>query len=594
MSSYRIQSGDTLSAIAARFGVSVKAVTDANNISDPDKIVAGKELVIPVPWNEEAGDTYTIQKGDTIFDLARKNGLTTSVLQNQFYSSVLALNQDLAAKTQQLDSLMPGTKIILPKNKIAAAPLSNNPAATPPESTAQKAEPQTPVPTAPKVGAAVAATQSDWINAGVSETFDYLFSGKAEFLGKKSVLEWLKHPKLLEQLASHIGRAKTNILLAMTTSGIADKTALIDLGKNLDKIEQDFQLGNNPIDNADKLHQVLSMIQAKAGDANFFYDEHQHNVALTIKNMAQDTKPWGNCGPLSIILGYLLEKRGANVSYVTGTFNGVGHAWLELSFPAHQILLDATRCEIVESSDSRYPRFAADLKSPYPLSPLQTRLTLGLAGTNQSIGQAIASQDLAGLQKLTDLAQQALALKPDQAVFFKYTTRSNVLTYHKLRLEWLKNKEPVHENLMRETADQVLANLCRSVRRIQVAKISAPLTETIGLLVTAAVDLNVPYLLERTFVALAGMGLQNEIIAALNGNNLLLPAPAIPPVAASAIIPLLSQKRINWTSHELQSYITYFQNRPTFEKKSAVLAALQKADQRASSQREAALELTLK
>lgn len=45
--SYTIKSGDTLSAIAARYGTSVSALAAANGITNPNLIVAGKALNIP-------------------------------------------------------------------------------------------------------------------------------------------------------------------------------------------------------------------------------------------------------------------------------------------------------------------------------------------------------------------------------------------------------------------------------------------------------------------------------------------------------------------------------------------------------------------
>ncbi len=44
---YRVQPGDTLSAIAVRFGVSMQAIMDANHITDPDAIYVGQVLRIP-------------------------------------------------------------------------------------------------------------------------------------------------------------------------------------------------------------------------------------------------------------------------------------------------------------------------------------------------------------------------------------------------------------------------------------------------------------------------------------------------------------------------------------------------------------------
>ncbi len=44
---YTVQEGDSLSAISQRFGVSVDAIMAANNISNPDLVRVGDELIIP-------------------------------------------------------------------------------------------------------------------------------------------------------------------------------------------------------------------------------------------------------------------------------------------------------------------------------------------------------------------------------------------------------------------------------------------------------------------------------------------------------------------------------------------------------------------
>jgi LysM repeat protein len=44
---YRVQSGDSLGAIAQRFGTSVDAILAANGLTDPDRIFPGQNLVIP-------------------------------------------------------------------------------------------------------------------------------------------------------------------------------------------------------------------------------------------------------------------------------------------------------------------------------------------------------------------------------------------------------------------------------------------------------------------------------------------------------------------------------------------------------------------
>ena len=46
---YVVREGDSLSAIAARFGVTEEEIQRANGIVDPNSIYAGQELVIPAP-----------------------------------------------------------------------------------------------------------------------------------------------------------------------------------------------------------------------------------------------------------------------------------------------------------------------------------------------------------------------------------------------------------------------------------------------------------------------------------------------------------------------------------------------------------------
>lgn len=49
---YEVQSGDTLSTIAARFGVSTEELQRVNDITDPNLIHVGQKLIIPGPTPE--------------------------------------------------------------------------------------------------------------------------------------------------------------------------------------------------------------------------------------------------------------------------------------------------------------------------------------------------------------------------------------------------------------------------------------------------------------------------------------------------------------------------------------------------------------
>ncbi|NMB46481.1 MAG: LysM peptidoglycan-binding domain-containing protein, partial [Firmicutes bacterium] len=68
---YTIQPGDTLFELATRFGTTVAAIIAANPGIDPNRLIPGQQICIPVPAPPVCpGFFYTIQPGDTLFELA--------------------------------------------------------------------------------------------------------------------------------------------------------------------------------------------------------------------------------------------------------------------------------------------------------------------------------------------------------------------------------------------------------------------------------------------------------------------------------------------------------------------------------------------
>jgi LysM repeat protein len=89
-STYVIQRGDTLAKIATRYGVTVKQLTDLNGIKNPNVIIPGQTLkipgtttVAPTATSAPAGaqKTYTVQAGDTLAVIAAKYNVTVPALQ---------------------------------------------------------------------------------------------------------------------------------------------------------------------------------------------------------------------------------------------------------------------------------------------------------------------------------------------------------------------------------------------------------------------------------------------------------------------------------------------------------------------------------
>ncbi len=75
---YIVKKGDTLADIAIRFGSGISGIAELNGISDPDVIKEGQVLKIPAA--KESGKDYTILKGDTLAEIAKKKNVTAEQL----------------------------------------------------------------------------------------------------------------------------------------------------------------------------------------------------------------------------------------------------------------------------------------------------------------------------------------------------------------------------------------------------------------------------------------------------------------------------------------------------------------------------------
>ncbi len=79
---YIVQPGDTLSLIASRFNITLDELKSANNISDPNLLAAGQQLVIP-GLQDVTGilDTELINFGDSYRSLIRRTQIPPLLLQ---------------------------------------------------------------------------------------------------------------------------------------------------------------------------------------------------------------------------------------------------------------------------------------------------------------------------------------------------------------------------------------------------------------------------------------------------------------------------------------------------------------------------------
>ncbi len=75
---YTIKRGDTLGAIASRYGITVQNIVNWNNIQNPNLIYPGQRLIIYGTYNTAPNRYYyyTVQKGDSLWRIARKYGVS--------------------------------------------------------------------------------------------------------------------------------------------------------------------------------------------------------------------------------------------------------------------------------------------------------------------------------------------------------------------------------------------------------------------------------------------------------------------------------------------------------------------------------------
>lgn len=114
---YKVEKGDTLYSISRKYQITVAELRTANNLSENDVIKVGQKLIIPdadigtaaaLSSTKTAGTStpasiaktveYVVAKGDTLYGIARKNGMTVADLMsinNLDSSAVIKVGQKL-------------------------------------------------------------------------------------------------------------------------------------------------------------------------------------------------------------------------------------------------------------------------------------------------------------------------------------------------------------------------------------------------------------------------------------------------------------------------------------------------------------------
>ncbi len=142
---YVIVKGDTLSKIAKANGVTVKAIEEANPGVEPTRLKVGQKLVIPaggatagatgMETANGGGETYVIKSGDTLSRIARHFGVTVKAIQeaNNLSSTKIFVGKKLIIPAKPEAATAPANTPpeAAPAPEPAPAPAPANPPAQP-------------------------------------------------------------------------------------------------------------------------------------------------------------------------------------------------------------------------------------------------------------------------------------------------------------------------------------------------------------------------------------------------------------------------------------------------------------------------------
>ena len=97
---YTVKKGDSLWKIANKYNTTVEKLKSANNLKT-NTLSVGQKLVIPsISVSPEVSDTYIVQKGDSLWSIANKFNMTVSELNNlnNLTNNLLSIGQVLKIK----------------------------------------------------------------------------------------------------------------------------------------------------------------------------------------------------------------------------------------------------------------------------------------------------------------------------------------------------------------------------------------------------------------------------------------------------------------------------------------------------------------
>lgn len=93
---YTVKSGDTLYSIAKKYGITVDKLKDLNNLKS-NMISVNQKLLVNDQKKNQTTNAYVVEKGDTLYSIAKKYSTTVSKIKelNNLKSDTLSIGQEL-------------------------------------------------------------------------------------------------------------------------------------------------------------------------------------------------------------------------------------------------------------------------------------------------------------------------------------------------------------------------------------------------------------------------------------------------------------------------------------------------------------------
>jgi LysM repeat protein len=93
---YIVKKGDTLYSVAKKYGVTVKALMEENHLNK-ETIFTGQTLIVPTHYHQAGEGTYTVEPGDTLWNIAMRYGVSLKELKdtNHLKENMVLIGQRL-------------------------------------------------------------------------------------------------------------------------------------------------------------------------------------------------------------------------------------------------------------------------------------------------------------------------------------------------------------------------------------------------------------------------------------------------------------------------------------------------------------------